>query len=470
LLMIGFMIAFGSRPAGGILEFLFFLLFTALYYVLNKDFKTLLTANNNKLFKRLLLMFFSAIILGFGLALLTWPFGFVAPISHSLESLSGMTHRGIVLRVLFEGEYHYNNNMPWYYEFKWICISNPLVVLAGVALFVLLARKGYKQYGLFTIIVLLFSALFPILYIVYKHSSVHDTWRHVFFVYTFWVVMAALGWDLVTTFIKNDQKKWIVTIVAILCLAPEMIWTVDSHPNQYVYFNALAGGEKGAYGYYDLDYYQNTNRQLANWILKNVKPIPGRKVIVVSNMLGFDKFFAKDTSWITSDYCRYNERSQRDWDYYLDYPRFLPAEQLQNGFWPPENTVYSVMVHGVPLSVVIKNRSKDGITAYAALQKKDFATAATLYASYLKTDTTDENVWANYGIALASVGRMDEGIVAINKAVQLDPTQPQYFEILGQLYHAKGDDADAQRAMGSAQEISAKEQEMAGDQQQDGQQ
>jgi hypothetical protein len=38
-----------------------------------------------------------------------------------------------------------------------------------------------------------------------------------------------------------------------------------NHPNQAVYFNALAGGPRGAFGRYELDYWGNSVLQAARW-------------------------------------------------------------------------------------------------------------------------------------------------------------------------------------------------------------
>ena len=38
-----------------------------------------------------------------------------------------------------------------------------------------------------------------------------------------------------------------------------------NHPNQAVYFNALAGGPRGAFGRYELDYWGNSLLQGAQW-------------------------------------------------------------------------------------------------------------------------------------------------------------------------------------------------------------
>jgi tetratricopeptide (TPR) repeat protein len=311
------------------------------------------------------------------------------------------------------------------------------------------------------VLLIVFAAFFSPLYVIYKKSTVYDTWRHVFFIYPFWVTMAALAINLIGDWVKNPKWKWLPLGVTIVGLLPAIVWIVKSHPNQYVYFNELVGGIEGAAGYYDTDYYQNSGMQDAKWILKNVKPIPRKKIIVVSNMLGFDKYFAKDTSWLSTWYVRYNERHQKDWDYYVTYSRYIPPDQLQNDKWPPANVVYEVKVNGVVLSAVIKRKSKASIAAYDSLQAKNFKAAAENYAAYIQTDATDENVFVNYGIALASMGNIDGGIAALKKAVELESGNPQFYQILAQLYQIKGDKANAAQATNQANAIIMHEQELA---------
>ena len=459
--LIGFGIAFGVRPAGGLLLVAYFAAAGGLYYFFNSDFRNALKADNNKLLKKSILWMVLALAGGYVIGLLAWPWGLQAPLSRPLESLQAMTNIQITLRVLFEGRYRPNNAMPWYYELKWICISNPLIVLIGVALFIILMREGVKRYGWFAVLMLLFGAFFPPLYMIYKKSSVHDTWRHLFFIYPYWVCMAALGLPLIGSFVRSQHMRWMPFAVALLGLTPAIAWTVREHPNQYVYFNELEGGIQGAYGYYDTDYYQNSARQQAEWIRKNVKRIPGRKVVVLSNMLGFDKYFARDTSWLAWDYQRYNDRHQREWDYYVAYSRFLSPEQLQNGKWPPGNVVNTVEAGGVPLSVTIKRASNHSVEAHKALKANNFPQAAQLYAAYLKQDATDENVWADYAIATGSMGQFDAAIQALNQAIAIDPARVEFYQILASIYQAKGDMQGAQQATNNANAIIMREQELA---------
>jgi tetratricopeptide (TPR) repeat protein len=314
---------------------------------------------------------------------------------------------------------------------------------------------------------------------MYKHSTVYDTWRHVFFVYPFWAVAAAIGWDTLSTFIKDEKKKWIPVAIAFAGLLPTVIWTIHSHPNQYTYFNQFSmfdrmalknsdqekyadlevmGGMKGAYGFYDIDYYQNSGRQAAEWILKNVKPILGRKILVRSNMGGFDKYFANDTSWIMNDYGRYGERHWKDWDYYVAYPRYISTELMQHNKWNLQNTIHAVTLDGVPLCVVLKRTSYAGTAANDAYIKKDYATAAQKYAEYIAQDTTDEFAYLTYGVALANIGQVDAAITQVNKAIKLDPSRPDFYDILSQLYMSTGNQQAAQQAKTIGLELTQQQQ------------
>ena len=257
-----------------------------------------------------------------------------------------------------------------------------------------------------------------------------------------------------------EKLRWIPLIVVAICLIPVASWTVRSHPNQYIYFNEFAGGLEGAYGKYDLDYYHNSGKQLADWVRENAqKKADGSKLIVLSNMDGMDYYFRNDTSWIVSGYGRYYERGQLDWDYYITFGRFVSPWQLENGKWPPANAVHTLTIDEIPIGTVLHKKSKASVAAYKALNNKQFDTAVNLYAQYLKEDASDEMVWLNYAIALASTGRIDESIQAAQNAIKLSYDNAQLHQVLAQLYAAKGDQAAADKANYEAQMIIMRQQE-----------
>lgn len=456
-LIIGILIVFGMRPAGGLLLAAYFGLFTLVYLLTDEEAKELLLKNKFKLIKAFVLQLIIAFVVGYGLSLITWPYGLVAPVGHLFTSLAEMSNRSIIIQTLYDGINYPSNQTPWQYNFKWIIITTPIVIVVCFFIFFPLIGKACKRYGFSPVFLLLFSALFPLLYIIYKHSTNFDSWRHVFFVYPYWVILSVLSVEMLGSFLKG-KLKWVPLAMAFLGLTPAIGWTITSHPYQYVFFNQFVGGIKGASGNYELDYYQISNREMVNWILKNVpKPADGSKLVVKSNMDGMNTYFRNDTSWVKEGYARYYERNQKYWDYYITYSRFISPWQLQHGKWPPAHVVYAVKVDGVPIGVILKRSSEASYYAYEALKKNDFNTAINAYQVYLKTDSSDEMVYLNYGIALASVGRIDEGISALNKAVLLNPTMPEFYQILAQMYKAKGDIKNAQNSLMRAQSIEAQE-------------
>jgi len=467
LLALGFGLAFGVRAAGGLLFFAYLAAMILLWLFFQPDARKGWWSDQ-KLRKRGLLMLGGGLVLGYILGLLTWPWGLESPLSHPIESLQGMTNRETKIHTLFEGRYQWNYAMPWYYELKWILISNPISVIVGTILFAILGFIGRKMTGMFVLFFLLFAALFPLVYMMYKHSSVYDTWRHVFFVYPYWVIMAALGWAWLGDFIKAKMAKdgvpkerYLGHGIAILVLLPAIFWTFKSHPNQYVYFNELVGGLPGANGNYELDYYYNSSQQQVDWLRQHVPRTPGKKTMVLANMGGFGpNCLHNDTAYILPAYLSYSRQATMPWDYYMLFPRLIPEGLVKSKSWLPANAVNVVRVDGVPLSALIKRTDTNDIAAEHAMAAKDYANAASLFAAHLKNDPTNTINLLNYATALAQSNHLPEAISVLLQITKLNPEDMNAWQFLAQLYNATGNQAAAQDAAGRAQAISA---EMQGD-------
>ncbi|MBS1629159.1 MAG: tetratricopeptide repeat protein [Bacteroidetes bacterium] len=460
LLALGFGLAFGVRAAGGLLFFAYLLVTAALWFLLSKENRQGWWAEK-KIRKRILWVTVGGLVAGYIIGLLAWPWGLQSPINNPIESLKGMTHRATKIRTLFEGSYQWNYAMPWYYEIKWILISNPISVIFGSLVFLVLGFLRRKQTGSFLLSWGLFAALFPLLYMAYKHSSVYDTWRHVFFVYPFWVIIAAIGWawlgDMLAKILAKNagQKAWYIGPgLAFLLTLPAVFWTFRSHPNQYVYFNEFVGGIKGAEGNYELDYYYNSSQQQVDWLRKNAPHIPGKKEIVLANMGGFGPdCLHGDTAYIAPSYLSYYKRATQPWDYYLMFPRLIPEGLVKNKNWLPAHPIHVVSVDGVPLSALIKRSDTFDLAAMHAMSAGNFAGAAQYWALHLKTDSNDPIATLNYAAALAQSGQIKEAISVAQKASNIDPEDAQAWSMLAQLYQAAGNAAAARDANARAQGI-----------------
>jgi hypothetical protein len=81
----------------------------------------------------------------------------------------------------------------------------------------------------------------------------YDGIRQLMFAYPPMVVVAAGGW----TFALRGARRLLVPAVLLMAigLAEPLIFQLRNYPNQIVYFNLFAGGPRGAFGRYDLDYW-----------------------------------------------------------------------------------------------------------------------------------------------------------------------------------------------------------------------
>ena len=263
---------------GGLLLACYFLLFFSLYQLwllLTKatGFKTAL----RHLAKNCLLPIFLAYLV----MIVFWPWAQQNPIYHPWKALGELSHFHINGRQLFEGKSIHGTMLPWYYIYKWLLLTTPVIILIGLLFFMprclaswsdkmKASRPGEK----WLLALLVFAWIFPLVYVVYQGSNLYNGVRHFLFVLPLIAICAAIGfaafYDSIVTKIGNAGGKRIFTVifvaVVVLPLGEIAAWYVRSHPNQYVYFNRLIGGLPAAYGRYELDYWGSSYRQAAEWL------------------------------------------------------------------------------------------------------------------------------------------------------------------------------------------------------------
>lgn len=388
-------------------------------------------------------------VLGYIAGLLFWPFGLENPLSNPLASLGELSKFSTGIGMIFDGEHIVSTAVPWYYIPKWLLISTPLIILAGIiASPVLFKDKEYKRAD---IIFLFFAALFPIFYIIYKKSPLYDGWRHVYFVYPPLVIMGALTFLYLIKIVANNYGKYAIAAVIFIGLALPAKWCIANHPNEVVYFNETVGGVSGAYGYYETDYYMNSIKQAFYKLAKDADLYHTKDTVVIASnaiepMLHYVE--ALHNPRVSAVYVRYPSRYVKKWDYAILYTRFIDKEFLQNGFFPPSNAIVTIKADNAPLCAVIK-RSPSSDDAYMALQymdAKDYANAALYFQKSIQEDPKNETVYNSYAIALASTNRIDEAIAAVKEGLKYTPSNIESYDLLAKLYQAKGDMANAQQA------------------------
>ncbi len=405
--------------------------------------------------KRLAIYTIGICIVGYFSGLIFWPFALESPLQNPFTALSEMSNFSVGIRMLFGDKHIMSQNVTGGYIPTWIGLTTPIIILLGMLLSPWLFVS--KQYKFHKLLFLFFVALFPWLYIVYKHSPLYDGWRHLLFIYPMLVVISALTFTSAIEYVQNKSVKYVIAGLVTIGLILPARWSIANHPNQVVYFNELAGGIDGAYGYYETDYYMNSIKQ-AFYKLAKEKDLYNTKdsVIIVTNCIEpmWQYVASLKNPRVVADYVRYRERETKPYTYGIFFSRFIDRQLLQNGYYPPANTIITIKADNTPLAVVTKaDPEQNAYKANQYYEAKDYANAVVYYQKALAKDAKNETLYLNYAIALASTGHMNEAINATNEYLKMVPEDMNGYQILVQLYKAIGDMQSAQRAMTTAQSI-----------------
>ncbi|WP_276134051.1 tetratricopeptide repeat protein [Polluticoccus soli] len=387
-------------------------------------------------------------IAGYFFGLIFWPYALQAPLSNPLQALGEMSQFSTGIRMLFDDRHIMSQDIPASYIPHWMAITNPVIVLAGIILSpFLLFRKELKRS---TILFLFFVAIFPWAYVAYKKSPMYDGWRHMLFVYPPLVVLSALAFLSVIWSIKNKIAKYAVIGLLVIGLLLPAKWSIANHPNQIVYFNELVGGVDGAYGYYETDYYMNSVKQAVFKLAKDKDLYHAKDTVLIgTNCIDPMWYYvARINPKVRPVYVRYRERYNTDYDYGIFFSRFIEKSFLQNGLFPPSGTIDVIKADNTPLMAITQRDSAQvyAMQANAFLKANDLPNAAVYYQKSLALNPKNETGYQPYAIILANLGRIDESIAVMNQYTQIDPANIETYDLLSQLYRAKGDMQNAQQA------------------------
>ncbi|MDR1227276.1 MAG: hypothetical protein LBK47_10340 [Prevotellaceae bacterium] len=445
---IGFAIAV---RVGGLLQIAYLFMFVNLFFAFTKSYQPLFRKNNfDKIVK---LNYWLALIaaLGYIVGILYWPYALQSPLKNVVGSLQAMTHFVENIRQLFEGKNQWSSFLPWYYLPKYILMTTPVIVLLGLALFVLCIRKILKQVKVHWVVFVLFAAVFPVAYIIYKKSNVYGGWRHVLFVYPFVVCMAAMGIEALLQVVKRPVK-WIAAavLVALTCLPVRHI--IANHPVEYIYYNELFGGVKKAYGSYEMDYYYHSINVAARWLKEDLKldsmPVPETPIVIATNHSAMlEYFFRHYRNKVRPAYARYYERNSKEWDYAIYANSYIDAYQLQKGLWPPKTTIHTVDVAGKPVCTVMKRmEGKYDLQGIQATRANKPDSALYYLTKAVVLEPTCEMCYFDLIEVNVRMGRLDSAEHYVNVLAAVYPNSDATLNYQGWIFLNTGRVDDAARA------------------------
>ena len=425
------------RP-GGLLLICYLLLFAFIKEIIT--YREAATINFGRL-KTKLLSIGLILLLSYLLGILLWPYVLQNPVMGLWESYKVMAQFPTTVRQIFEGKQIWSDLLPWYYLPKMMLITIPLLVWAGIIAFMSVAGKAIKKEKL-KYALLIFTILFPILFVIYEKSNLYGSWRHFLFVYPGIVVLAAIGLEQLFIRFKSKLTKGCVIVVILLLGLHPFSFMVRNHPYYYLYYNQLVGGLKGAYGNYETDYYYHSIRQGSEWLIDYLKTEhPGDSVKVGSNFPA-NWFFRKDKQ-LTSSYFPYNERSQHDWDYYIVANSYISPNLFKNKNWPPKNCIKVIEAEGVPICAILKRKTKDDYLGYQAYIQHHPAEAVKYFEEVVKNDTQDEIIFFNFAAVLCDLGDKERAAQILQQGLKINPESELILMFQANLLLEKGKTQDA---------------------------
>jgi tetratricopeptide (TPR) repeat protein len=428
-----------SIRAGGLLLICYLFLFFLIYYFFGKPGENKISAIG---FSRKFIWISCISVLALSISIVLWPFALQNPFKNIFESYRVMAHYPDTFRQIFEGKVEWSDYMPWYYLVKSMSITIPLIVLAGLIIFIILIRKILNEIKSLCYILLLFTILFPIIFVIIEKSNLYSSWRQFLFLYPGIVLIAAAGYSAL---FESLNKKYFIfsalTIFLLLAVDP-LMYMIRNYRYEYIYYNQLVGGLKGAYGKYETDYYYVSQTEASKWLIEYVrkKNITGKIKVKATYPVQWQ---FRNYPSIETSYFRNEERSQSDWDYAIVVNRYISPYKLNNNLWPPKNAIHIIYADKVPICAVLERKSKDDFYGYVALSEGRNKDAINLFEKVNKSDDADELIFYNFAAALYNDGQYQKADSVLKKGLEINPDFELILMYLGNIAKANNKPEEA---------------------------
>lgn len=223
------------------------------------------------------------IICFFLFMILFWPNLWSNPLGNLIDSFTVMNRFPITYDVFYMGTFIKSTEVPWHYIPVWILITTPPIYILFFFLgsflilkeifknrIILYSNKNEQQDFVF---LLMFAT--PLIAVIIFNSALYDGWRHMYFIYAPFLLIAMKGFACVLGVMKKARSgrdlraSIFIATVIVFCLMSTSYQMIKYHPFQNVYFNVLVANNAGQY--FELDYWGLSFRQGLEYIIKNEK-------------------------------------------------------------------------------------------------------------------------------------------------------------------------------------------------------
>jgi tetratricopeptide (TPR) repeat protein len=395
--------------------------------------------NNFKLIWPYAKILLAVAVFGYLFGVLLWPYALENPFKNPFIAFSKASDNVSFYTnnvEIFEGKRLYmRDQAPWYYVIRFLTMGNPLYLLLGFVLGVVLIKWMNSKIKFGYIGLLIFMIIFPIAYAEYANLNYYNGWRHYLFILPSLITLSAITFDFLLG--QSNKIIRIVTAVVIIGLfVKPTYWIIKNHPNEYVYFNELVGGIDGAYGNYETDYYSNSCREAGEWIAKQH---PNEKLVVCINNepLTASYYANKINPNLQFQWVREYEEQKPNWDYLILTSRTYSKNELLNGAFPPKGTVYTVMADNVPLACVVKREVSYMPLGYKAMDAQKYDSAVYYFKKAVEWEPKSEEAHRMYGFACMVSNNFEEALKQYDEAISIFPENYSAYSNKGLLYFNK---------------------------------
>jgi hypothetical protein len=206
----------------------------------------------------------------------TWPHLWTDPLARLIQSIHVASAYPWQGGVLFEGQITPARDLPSRYLPELISIQfTDAAVILFVGGVILAFTSFLKKQNLVPLVLFLVWFVVPFVAIIISGSVVYDGFRQILFLVPPLFLMTGYALEWIFTRLRNLTLR---ILLLALVAAPGIYSIVNLHPYQYIYFNNLAGGVRGAQGKYELDYWATSYRE-ASLFLNEKAPSDSRVAV-----------------------------------------------------------------------------------------------------------------------------------------------------------------------------------------------
>ena len=207
------------------------------------------------------------------------PYAWSNPLGYLTDSLNLTVNHPQITVQLFQGEQILSTELPPHYALTWFAITTPPpILLLGFIGAAVVAARGIARPGMvfgdtrlrFGVL-LLACFILPLLAVALLGSNIYNDWRHLYFIYATFCLLAVVGLHWLATALGWQRRlKAGVYGLAGVGLGLIALQMAQIHPQQQAYFNFLVDRTTPEYlrTRYDIDYWRLAGRQVLEYLLQ----------------------------------------------------------------------------------------------------------------------------------------------------------------------------------------------------------